>query len=134
MRSTARQARSFAVVGAIGFVVDGGLLTLLYEVFAVQLLNARLVSFSAAVTTTWLLNRQRTFADRKKSPAVHEWSRYAVVNSAGALLNMGIFFGLINRFSALSSMPLVPLAIAASIALAFNFFASKHLAFRYPRT
>ncbi len=130
----AQQAGRFVVVGAIGFFVDGGILTVLHSIFDFSLLHARLVSFSGAVTMTWYLNRQHTFADSKDAHAVHEWGRYAVVNSIGATLNLGIFLWLVYRFDALAGWPIVPLAIAASIALIFNFFASRHLAFRHNQT
>jgi putative flippase GtrA len=130
MLATGRQAGSFAVIGGIGFVVDGGILTVLNSVYDFDLLPARVVSFSAAVTTTWFLNRQRTFAASKNTKVVSEWGRYAAVNSIGSVLNMGIFFWLIAQNEALRRMPLVPLGIAASIALVFNFVASKYIVFR----
>ena len=126
-----QQAGRFAVVGAIGFLVDGGILTLLHSLFDFSLLHARLVSFSAAVSVTWYLNRQHTFFESKDVQAVHEWSRYAVVNGIGAGLNLGIFLWLVHRFNVLASWPIVPLAMAASVALIFNFFASRHFAFRH---
>jgi len=126
-----QQAGRFILVGTIGFFVDGGILTLLYSVFEIGLVHARLCSFAAAVTVTWYLNRQHTFADRKDIRAVHEWGRYAVVNSIGALLNLGIFLLLVYRFALFASWPIVPLAIAASIALVFNFLASRQLAFHH---
>lgn len=134
MLSTGRQAGHFAVIGGIGFVVDGGILTLLNSVYGVNLLPARLVSFSAAVTTTWFLNRQRTFSDSKDKKLVNEWGRYAAVNSIGSILNMGIFFWLIAQYEALARIPLVPLGIAASVALVFNFLASKYIVFRRQRS
>lgn len=132
--SIARQASSFIVVGCIGFVVDGGILTVLNSVYNVELLQARMASFSVAVTVTWFLNRMRTFADRKDQRMVREWSRYAAVNGVGALLNLGIFFWLLHQFNVLNSAPLIPLAIAASVALVFNFLASRQVAFRHPQT
>lgn len=134
MLATGRQAGSFAVIGGIGFVVDGGILTIMNTVYGIELLPARLVSFTAAVTTTWFLNRQRTFADNKSKKPVSEWSRYAAVNSIGSVLNMGIFFWLITQYEALARIPLVPLGIAASVALVFNFIASKYLVFRQQRS
>ena len=125
-----QQAGRFFIVGSIGFFVDGGLLTLLHSLFDFSLLHARLVSFAAAVTVTWWLNRQHTFADSKDARVVNEWARYVVVNSIGALLNLGIFLGLVYRFSALAGWPILPLAIASSIALFFNFVASRNIAFR----
>ena len=134
MQSTGTQAQSFAIIGGIGFVVDGGILTLLNSFYGLDLLQSRLASFSAAVTVTWFLNRHLTFADRKARRATREWGRYVVINSVGALLNMAIFFWLVHRYSSLAGMPLVPLAFASSIALVFNFFASKHIAFRFKQT
>jgi len=125
----AQQAGRFFVVGSIGFVVDGGILTLLHSLFDLSLLHARLVSFTAAVTITWYLNRHHTFSSSKDAQVVNEWARYAAVNGIGALLNLGIFLWLVYRFSALAEWPIVPLAIAASIALIFNFFASRNIAF-----
>lgn len=125
-----RQAGRFFIVGSIGFFVDGGILTLLHSLFDFSLLHARLVSFAAAVTVTWWLNRQHTFADSKDSRVVNEWARYVVVNGIGALLNLGIFLWLVYRFSALADWPILPLAIASLLALIFNFFASRKIAFR----
>jgi len=129
-----QQAGRFIIVGAIGFLVDAGILTIMHSVFEFSLLHARLCSFATAVTVTWYLNRQHTFFDRKDTRVVHEWGRYAVVNSIGALLNLGIFLWLVYRFTALASWPIIPLAIGASIALVFNFFASRHLAFRHHKS
>ena len=134
MLSLRAQAARFAIIGAIGFVFDGGILTVLNSVYGIDLFYARICSFSVAVTVTWFLNRQRTFANRKSDRAASEWGRYAIINGVGAVLNMGVFFWLIQQFNQLRDMPLVPLAIAASIALVFNFFASKHIAFRRQQT
>ena len=128
---TMTQAGRFAAIGAIGFVIDGGILTILNSAYGINLFYARLVSFSIAVTATWYLNRHLTFASGARNEAGREWGRYSVVNGIGALLNMGIFFWLVFTFEPLAEWPIVPLAIAASIALVFNFFASRRIAFRH---
>lgn len=133
-KTIGEQAGTFAIIGGVGFVIDGGILTALNSVFGVDLLYARLASYSVAVTVTWYLNRHRTFSKNKDANAVSEWSRYAVINGIGALLNMGIFFWLVHRFSTLANTPLLPLAIAASVALIFNFFATRHIVFRHQQT
>ncbi len=135
MRQTTRkQAVSFAMIGAFGFLVDGGVLTVLNSAFQLDLFRSRLVSFSIAVTVTWALNRRRTFADRKDRRAAREWGRYAIVNALGALLNMAVFFWLVQHYAWAANQPILPLAIAASIALNFNFIASKYVAFWVPRS
>ena len=40
-----QQAGRFIIVGTIGFFVDGGILTVLYNIFDFSLLHTRLVSF-----------------------------------------------------------------------------------------
>ena len=135
MRQTTRkQAVSFAMIGAIGFLVDGGVLTVLNSAFELDLFRSRLVSFSVAVTVTWALNRRQTFADRKDRRAAREWGRYVIANGLGALLNMAIFFWLVQHYAWAAGQPIVPLAIASTIALSFNFFASKYGAFWVPRS
>jgi putative flippase GtrA len=129
-QSTRVQAVKFVIVGGVGFVVDAGILTLLNSFYGFSLLQSRICSVSIALTVTWFLNRQQTFSDQRSRRAIREWGRYAAVNSFGAILNMGIFFWLIHRFDSFRELPLLPLTIAASIALIFNFFASKHIAFR----
>jgi putative flippase GtrA len=125
-----QQAGRFFIVGSIGFFVDGGILTVLHSIFDFSLLHARIASFAAAVTVTWWLNRQHTFADSKDARVANEWARYVVVNSIGAALNLSIFLWLVYRFSVLADWPILPLAIASSIAMVFNFIASRKIAFR----
>ena len=134
MPTIRNQAARFAVIGAIGFVVDGGILTALNSAFGLDLFRARLVSFSVAVTVTWYLNRHQTFSDRKDTRAGQEWARYAVVNGIGALLNMAIFFWLVHQYTWAANWPIAPLAVAAGVALVFNFFASRQIAFRVPQS
>ena len=130
MQTLSKQAASFVFIGAIGFVVDGGILTLLNSGFGLSVIRARFASFSIAVTLTWFLNRRRTFAHCKDQDAAGEWRRYALVNGIGAFLNLAIFLWLIQLYSVLAEWPILALAIAASVALVFNFFGSRHIAFQ----
>ena len=129
-----RQFTSFGFIGAIGFLVDGTVLTLLNSFAGVGLVSSRLFSFSIAVTVTWLLNRHFTFNDLKGKRMIHEWTRYAALNGIGALVNLAIFMWLIFNFEVMAAYPLVPLAIAAAIALGFNFIVSKYLVFQGSRS
>ncbi len=69
---------AFAVVGAVGFLVDAGVLTALVNGLGANPYAARAVSFPAAVTATWWLNRRWTFA-----PAGIGTDRPAVAKNAG---------------------------------------------------
>jgi len=129
-----RQFICFGFIGSIGFLVDGGVLTLLNSYAGVDLVLSRLCSFSIAVTVTWLLNRHLTFNDVKNKRMLHEWTRYAALNGIGAVINMAIFLWLIFQYEVFAATPLVPLAIASAIALGFNFVVSKYLVFQGSRS
>ncbi|MEM9783851.1 MAG: GtrA family protein, partial [Pseudomonadota bacterium] len=57
------QVMRFGCTGAVGFLVDGGLLFLLIENGADAYL-ARLISFPMAVVCTFAMNRAWTFGQR----------------------------------------------------------------------
>ncbi len=118
----------FALVGAVGFAVDGGLLLLLtsqgHGVFP-----SRLGSFGAAVTVTWVLNRGWTFSTSRPGHKGLEYLAYFSVQLIGAAINLGVFYFYLILFPAQHSAPLLPLFVGAVPALLFNFTASKYLVF-----
>lgn len=122
----------FACVGAVGFVVDAGILTTLMKL-GWQPVLARLISFPAAVATTWLLNKAWTFASDTTRLA-GGYMRYSGIQIVGALINLGIFTLLISTFPASRAVPWVPLAAAALVALVFNYLATRHLVFNSRKT
>ena len=122
----------FACVGSVGFLVDASILTALMRLGWAPL-AARLVSFPAAVGTTWLLNQAWTFGTRVQRP-VTGYLRYSAVQIVGALINLGIFSLLILTFPAARSQPWVPLAAAALVALVFNYLATRHWVFAADRS
>ena len=73
----------FAIAGGLGFVIDSGVLTGLVWL-GLDPWSARLVSFAAALVTTWLVNRTRTFGDRAGAPSLQEFGRYAAASLAAA--------------------------------------------------
>ena len=129
MPITHGEVRRFVLVGGVGFCVDGGILVLLYQHLGLGVLVARLVSFSLAGTTTWYLNRRLTFNPPLSSRPRDEWTRYLAVNGLGALLNLSVFILVIELVPSLAPYPLIVLAMAALVALIFNFLGSKFLVF-----
>lgn len=127
-----RQAWRFVLVGTVGFFVDGSLLVIGHNQLGLDWSVARLLSFTVAVTLTWLLNRRLTFAQRTELMSLREWRSYLAINGIGALLNLGIFLGLVGLVPPFRDHPLVALMIAAAIALIFNFIGSRNLVFSPP--
>ncbi len=116
-------------VGAVGFGVDASALTLLHGLWSWDPIQARLLSFSVAVTATWALNRAITFPSERAVPRLRQYLRYCVVNGIGALINLGVFAMLVWSYPLMGSHPLLPLAIASASALIFNFLGSRYLVF-----
>lgn len=128
--SGAHEALSFAKVGGIGFGVDAAILTLLVSGLGWGHYGARAISFAAAVSVTWYLNRRWTFARRASADRRREYSRYFAVQTVGAAINLGIYSVCIELLPVLGTYPVIPLAIGAGVAMVFNFLASRHFAFR----
>lgn len=124
---------SFGMVGAVGFVVDAFLLTVLTIHLGLDVLPSRTVSFACATLVTWLLNRTFTFsrqASREPHTCKKEYVFYLTVQLIGAILNFGVFFALIQWNPTLRKIPVVPLAGGALVALVFNFTMSCRFVFK----
>lgn len=124
-----RKFQRFAIVGAAGFCVDAGILTLLMSM-GWDVLLARLISFSLAVSTTWLLNRNWTFHSATPVLGSRQYVLYTAIQIMGALINLGIFTVLISLYTPFRAWPWIPLGAAAFFALLFNFVATRSLVFK----
>lgn len=130
---TRNQLLSFALIGGVGFAIDGGVLTVLTALYGVNIYASRLVSFLLATMATWWLNRKHTFGLESATEIAahaHEYGRYIAVQVGGGLLNLAIFSGLIYLDSRLRSIPILPLAIGAVAGLVWNFFGARLWVYR----
>jgi putative flippase GtrA len=120
----------FSLVGFIGFVVDTS--TLSRCLWALQLghYEGRLVSYLAAATSTWLLNRRFTFADAVPDRASVQWSRFLAVNAIGGAANYGTYAGLIATSDLVVAQAVLGVAAGSFAGLIFNFTGSRLLVFR----
>ena len=119
----------FAAIGALGFLVDAGILTAVMNGLDANHYAARAISFTVAVTATWYMNRQWVFKRVAAQKSSREYTAYLVVQTVGAVINLSVFVTAIELAPALSDTPLVPLALGAAVALLFNFSASSRFVF-----
>lgn len=123
-----REFLSFAVVGAIGFVVDVAVLYL-----AAPLLGwygARVLSFLAAATATWALNRRYTFSGRNAGNSVlREYLGYLVTMLGGAVVNYGAY-ALVLHWGSGPWAPAAGVALGSCAGLVVNFLSARYLVFR----
>ena len=127
--TSSRRLPKFAGVGAIGFIIDAGILTTLMTGFGFHHYPARAISFGAAVTATWYLNRRWVFNRAATRMTGSEYFRYVVVQIIGATINLAVFVLAIELSEDLARIPVVPLAMGAALALLFNFSASSRFVF-----
>jgi putative flippase GtrA len=125
--ATFKRWSSFALVGAVGFIVDASLLSLLVHVGAWPHYTARAVSFAAAVTVTWYANRHWVFT--RTSNTTFEYGAYFGVQFVGAIINLGTYALTIVTFPSLAQIPVVPLAVGAGLALLFNYVGASRWVF-----
>ena len=83
----------FAIVGAVGFLIDAGILLTLHEGIGIDLSYSRVVAFCVAASSNWVLNRNLTFSGRHlQGSKVAEWSRFIGSAIVSAVPNLGLFF------------------------------------------
>lgn len=133
MNSARSQLMRFALIGAVGFAIDGSLLTLLSVVWGLNVYVARLVSFLTATLSTWWLNRKHTFGmapAREFRVHANEYTRYFFIQIGGGLINLAVFAWLVYLEPAFRALPILPLACGAGVALLWNFAGARLFVYR----
>ncbi len=119
----------FLSVGALGFLLDVSVFQTLF-MFGYGPIASRIVSAGAAITLTWYLNRRHVFRTAQTSRSGPEYARYLVIQSAGLVVNLGVYLAILNSVQALREVPVVALCGGALVAIAFNFLGARYWAFR----
>ena len=129
----------FAIVGAIGAVVDFGVLNLLVLVFGMPTVWASVVSFIAAVISNFTWNRLWTYPDSRSKPLLQQGAQFLLVSVIGLLIRTPLFalleHNLLRMLS--GSMPIrwlsaqfvahnTALAVVILIVMFWNFIANRY--------
>ena len=125
---TVAEIFSFAVIGAVGFVVDTSVLyAALY--LGLGLYAGRVVSYLAAVTFTWALNRRYTFKQRATASRFRQWRRFAVSQLSGAIINLGVYASLVRMSPYCADHPVIGVAVGSLMGLIVNYLAARRYVF-----
>ena len=121
----------FGVVGASGMVVDFGVLILMRDIVGLPDLWANTISFTAAATSNYFLNRIWTFRSKEKQVGV-EYIKFILVSVIGLGVNNGSLW-LLSRL--LPSWAedwrfYILWAFAVGITTIWNFFGNLLFTFR----
>lgn len=129
-RPVGYQFLCFCTVGAVGFVVDAGLLVTLLWTGWFNPINARFLSFSCAVTVTFLLNRHWSFKENVLSSIWPTFAAYLGVQGIGFLCNLSIYTLLYLLLPAPANRPFNCLVTASAISMVVNYLGVRILVFR----
>lgn len=127
--SLMQQIIRFGAVGAVGFVVDGGLLWWLIA-SGINPYLARGMSFPVAVLVTWALNRSWTFRESSKASRKGQLRRYFGVQIVGTLTNYIVYSAIITIFGAAGAVIFWGFAAGSFCGSAVNFMGARWFAFR----
>ena len=124
-----REVLLFGLSGLVGFLVDASVLTLLLSSLGPH--SARLVSFMAAVFTTWLMNRRHTFRHRPSAHALPiEFLAYLGSMMAGGSINLATYALLIETAPFARMYPIFGVALGSLAGMAVNFILSRSFIFK----
>ncbi len=129
--SARQELLRFTLVGAAGFVVDAGALTMVMHAFGLGLYSGRVFSYLCAATFTWICNRRFTFAARAGAPAL-EWLRFLGANAIGGAVNYGVYAAIVTFTAVGEAWPVVGVGAGSLSGMVFNFTVSKFWVFRRP--
>jgi len=128
----------FAVVGAIGALIDFGIMNLLVNVVHAPFVLAGTISFICAVSSNFTWNRFWTYPESRSKPLLGQLGQFTLVNAAGYLIRLPILtFGepainqIIPDLSLTSKVHQlfshnITLAIAVGLVMLWNFFVNRY--------
>jgi putative flippase GtrA len=125
---TLLQFLRFGVVGTVGFVVDTAVL---YAGLALGLglYGGRAVSYLAAATTTWALNRAWTFRGQGQAPVMRQWALFVAINLVGFAFNYGTYAALVPGVAFVAQYPVIGVAAGSLAGMLGNFLLSRRFVF-----
>ncbi|HET9159113.1 MAG TPA: GtrA family protein [Caulobacteraceae bacterium] len=137
-RRSLREFLQFALIGVGGTLLDLMVLWLAINGLHAGLYLGRLISYLAAATFNFALNRRFTFRTAAAAPLFQQWVSYLAVNAAGALVNIGVYSAIVAAAprtgvlptSSAAYLPYAADVIGGVCGLVFNFAGSKLFVFR----
>jgi len=129
----------FALVGALGAVIDFGVMNLLSHFTNISLVYAGTISFICAVFSNFLWNRYWTYPESRSRHLIHQLGMFFLVNTAGVAIRiptlhyveppvLHFFEGVFHTSSKTAEFYAnnITLAAAVGIVMIWNFFVNRY--------
>jgi putative flippase GtrA len=118
----------FGLVGVAGFVVDAGVLTLALALGLGPWLG-RVLSYVAAASATFAMNRAWTFRTADQAQPARQWALFLTVNLSGFVCNYATYAALITLVPMVAANPVLGVAAGSVAGLAGNFLLARRFVF-----
>lgn len=129
----------FAAVGALGSVIDFGVMNLLTRAFSMRLVYAGTISFICAVINNFTGNRYWTYPESRSRHFLHQLGMFFIVNLAGIAIRVPILHfveppmenfvrsaGVLSSLSPETIAKNATLGIAIALVMLWNFFVNRY--------
>jgi putative flippase GtrA len=129
----------FAMVGAMGAMIDFGVMNMMTRIFNMKLVFAGTISFTCAVISNFILNRYWTYPDSRSKHILHQLGMFVIVSAAGIAFRIPILHYVEPPMAALveqvTNVPVqtahfvaknATLAFAIGIVMIWNFFINRY--------
>lgn len=122
-----KDAVRFGIVGALGFVVNLTVLTLLYKVLSISLLPAQVLGAETAIIFNYVLHNNWTYRQYSKKSLWRRFGEFQLSSLSGSLITTLILLFLTRVFHL---NYIVALAIGGGVAMIWNFLWTKYVVWR----
>jgi len=134
----------FAIVGAIGAIIDFGVFNFLSQGLNVVPVWSSVFSFATAVISNFMLNRHWTYPDSRSKPLPKQITQFSIISTIGLIIRTPLFMSLEKPLLLASSNLFqnktfsldadfwgynTALAIAIIVVMFWNFFANRYLTY-----
>lgn len=119
----------FGVVGTAGFLVDAAVLMAMLALGAGPY-GGRVVSYLAAASATFALNRAWTFRAAARAPVARQWGVFVALNLLGFAANYGAYAALLSASPLVAAHPVLGVAAGSLAGMFINFLLARHFVFR----
>ena len=129
----------FAAVGALGSVIDFGVMNLLTRAFSMRLVYAGTISFACAVINNFTGNRFWTYPESRSRHFLHQLGMFFIVNAAGIAIRVPILHfveppmetivrntKVLSSFSPETIAKNATLGLAIALVMLWNFFVNRY--------
>ena len=130
--SRTRQWLRFGAVGIVGLAIDVAVLEAARALGA-GYYGGRALSFLAAASGTWLLNRIWTFRAATAAATrglAGEWARYVTLMLAGGAVNYAVYAACIEASTLVRTWPGLGVAAGSLAGMVINYASARWLVFR----